>query len=830
MSNPSLCDDKHSAGRPAGVCDLCGLPVKHGKVTAVFDKTPYCFCCLGCRQVFAILLEAADAPGPEGFRQTELFRQCRAAGIIPASEADLASRADDGGGDRRPPAAAPADVLGLELRVNNMWCPACAWLIEKTLEKNPGIIFAACNFSTDRLHVRYDPVATSPEQIVRATAAIGYRAEIPTPSSNEHQRKRQLLRLAVAAFLTVNVMMLSWALYAGFFTALTADTIHKLSWPVFVMATVVLAYGGGEMLRKAWSGLTHAAFSMETLVIIGAVSAYLYSTVNLLGGSLHLYYDTACMLITLVLLGKTLEQGAKTRVLQGLEYFFSLQPTKVKVLSGQYPRGRWTAIEQLAAGDMFRVEENEIVPADGRIVDGAGAVDESSLTGEPRPVTCGPGDRLRSGSRVTRGAFTVRAQKTAADSTLGQMTAVIQKSLLSKTGLEGKTDIILQWFVPAVVTLAAAVALICRLTGIPTGQSMLRAVTVLVISCPCALGIAIPLARAAGISIAGKKGILVRNFAAFEQARRIDVVVFDKTGTVTEGKWELLEIIPAPPWTADQALALAAGLEKDCEHFLAREILRRAQQRSLPPVPVEGLQVHENGRAGKAGGRKVKIGSAEFVAPEFERMDVLPAQRPAGRQNRHSRVYLAVGGQPAAVFVFGDRLQADARATVEALKTRGYRLALVSGDGSDSTRAVGAQIGIAESRGGCLPQQKSTFVKNLQHRGLQVAMLGDGINDAPALAQADLSIAVHGSGPLGKEAADISLMRGRPGQLIDFLELAEQVNRKIQQNLVFSFLYNAISIPIAAAGLLNPLVAVSAMLLSSLSVTGNTLLLVRKNT
>ncbi len=837
MSNPSPRNHKDRPCRTDTACDLCGLPTRHGKVTAVFDETRYGFCCLGCRQVFAILMEAADVADPKDFRQTKLFKQCQAAGIIPASQSDLSSGAITGGWDSRPAAAtkptAPADQengLALDLKVDNMWCPACAWLIEQTLAKTVGIIAATCNFATDRLHVRYNPVETSPARIVNAIGSIGYRAAAPKESRDERQRKKELLRFGVCAFLTINVMMLSWGLYAGFFTALSADAIRKLSWPVFVMATTVLGYGGGAMLRKALSGLTHAAFGMEALVIIGALSAYLYSTLNLFAGSIHLYYDTACMLITLVLLGKALESRTRAKVLQDLEYFFSLQPNKVKIISAGYPQGRWTTIEQLAVGDLFWVGENEIVPADGRIVDGGGTVDGSSLTGEPRPVTCRAGDRLRSGSRICQGGFTVRAQKVAADSTLGQMVAIIQKALLAKTGLEGKTDIILQWFVPAVVALAATVALVCSLTGLSAGQAMLRAVTVLVISCPCALGIAIPLARVAGISIAGKKGILVRDFSAFEQARHIDVIVFDKTGTVTEGKWDLLEIIPAPWLTADGALSLAAGLEKNCEHFIAREIMRRAQQKSLPAAAVQSIQIFENGLSGEAAGKKIKLGSADFVALDFATADFSPAKPAAGAQDRHSRVYLAVGGQPAAVFVFGDRLRSEVRSMVAALKARGCRLALVSGDGAESTRAVGEQIGVGEAYGGRLPQQKSAFVQDLQQHGLRVAMVGDGINDAPALAQADLSIAVHAGGPLGKEAADISLMRGRPDQLIDFLELAGRVNTKIHQNLVLSLLYNAVSIPIAAAGLLNPLVAVTAMLLSSLSVTGNTLLLVRQNT
>jgi cation transport ATPase len=264
---------------------------------------------------------------------------------------------------------------------------------------------------------------------------------------------------------------------------------------MFVMATAVLIYGGYDFYKKAWAGLRNAAFSMETLIIIGALSAYLFSTYNLFTGSIHLYYDTASMLITLVLLGKTLERRAKRKVLEDLDNFFALMPTKVRICSGDFPEGRYAAIEQLAAGDIFRVDETDIIPADGRILSGNGSVEESSLTGEPLPVTKKPGDIIRSGARVQQGRFKIRAENVGTDSTLGQMMQIIEKTLLTKMPIEGKTDVILQGFVPVILVLAAATGMGCRLMGLSLETSILRAVTVMVISCPCALGIAIPLAR-----------------------------------------------------------------------------------------------------------------------------------------------------------------------------------------------------------------------------------------------------------------------------------------------------------------------------------------------
>ncbi len=827
--------------RNSNKCDLCGLSLRSGRIEAKSSGTTYQFCCNGCRQVFNILLEATDSGDPAKFRESDLFKQCRESGIIPKTEPDLAENMSCGNSEgisavatgRWESSAGSSNTtkngLSLNLKVGNMWCPACAWLIDESLKRTPGVIDSTCNFSTDRLHVFFDPVQTAPDRIIAALKKLGYRASEPDESQDSAERRREFVRFAISAFLTMNIMMLSYALYAGFFTRFDEDTIYKLAWPAFIMATIVLIYGGYDFFRRAWSGLTNAAFSMETLIIIGSVSAYSYSTVNLLTGSIHLYYDTTAMLITLVLLGKILEQRAKSRILESLEFFFSLKPNKVRICTAQYPEGRFVAAEQLAKKDLFRVDENEIIAADGRIISGSASVDETSLTGEPLPVTRKAGDRLRSGTRVIKGTITVRAEKIGENSTLGQMMGIIEKTLLTKTPLEGKTDVILHWFVPVIMALSAGTAVTCLLAGFTTEKSILRAVTVMVISCPCALGIAIPLARVAGISIAGKKGILVSNFSAFEQAEKINAFVFDKTGTVTEGKWNLLDILPVTPLTADEALGLAAGLEMKSDHFIALEILKQAKKNNIRPAPVDNIKSDENGLSGEAAGRKIKIGSADFLAREFERQDLIHIKKRSSGQIKNSRVYLGIDGRPAAVFIFGDSLRNDVSTTVEKLKDRGYRLALVSGDGDRTTRAVGEKIGIQESYGRKLPRDKAAFVCAWQKQGARVAMVGDGINDAPALVQADLSIAVHAGGQLSREAADITLMRAEPVKIIDFLNFAQEVNKKITQNLSFTFLYNAISIPIAMSGLLNPLVAVTAMLLSSLSVTGNTLLLVRRN-
>jgi len=813
-------------------CDLCGLPNPAGRtVTYKSAQKNYSFCCPGCRQVFIMLLEASDTSDPSDFKNNPIFKKCQDLGIIPKSSADLPSRQQPQGAAAE--ATAPAaisddtDSLDLNLKVTDMWCPACAWVIEEALKNTNGIHTAVCNFSIDRVRCEYDPVQTSPARIQAVIEDLGYQAERPDDDVFSG-RNREFIRFSITAFFSMNVMMLSFALYTGFVTTFSPDTIYKLSWPIFALTTLVLFYGGHSLLKKALSGLRTVSFGMETLIMAGAFTAYLLSTFNLLQGSLHLYFDTAAMLVTLALMGKWLERRAKNRVLEYLETFFALQPTKVKICTADFPQGRYCHIAQLQQGDLFQVTEGEILPADGKVFSGTGTLNESSLTGESRPLQVGPGDQIRSGTLVMTGSLQVAADGVGAASILGQMIQIMQQALGEKTPLEGRTDRVLQWFVPTIFALSAATGIVCKVVGLPTADAVIRAVTVMVISCPCALGVAIPLARVAGISLAGRKGILVRSFACFERAPALNALVFDKTGTMTHGRWELLDIHTVAPGSTDEALAWAAGLETESEHYIGMEILRQAADRRLSIPTVSEAQHFANGISGRIDNEEVKIGSVDFMAAELAGIDLQDLRRRFSDKAIPSLVYLGKAGKLWAVFIFGDRVRPTAKDTIGTLVSSGYRPYLISGDDAATTVSVANLIGIENAAGGMLPAEKAAFVKDLQESDQGVAMVGDGINDAPALVQADLSMAVYSGTHLGQEVANVTLMRGDPGQVMDFLNLAKPVNRTIFQNLVCAFAYNIISIPIAMSGLLSPLVAVTAMLLSSLSVIGNTLRLLKR--
>ena len=603
-------------------CDLCGLPLRQGGILEKKSDRTLQFCCFGCKQVYAMLLEASEDTEPRNFRESEIFKRCLAAGIIPRSQDDLEKRlsqptAQDGAdvrNNRAGPGHENSAGLKLDLRVEGMWCPACAWVIEESLRKTEGIHQVACHFTMDRLELEYNPVFTSPQQIEENIRKLGYGSHPREDEQKSRQTRKGFIRLAVSAFLTMNVMMLSIALYTGFFTQLSATAIHNLTWPIAVMGSIVYAYGGAPIHRRALSGFWVKSPGMEALISLGASSAYAYSLYNWMTGSIHLYFDTASMLITLVLLGKTIEQRAKDKINAQIGTFFDLQPKKVRICTDQFPDGKYMRADALISGDIFRVIAGEAVPADGRVVEGEGRVDESSLTGEARPVHKRVGDPISSGTVVITGSLKAKALSVGPDSIIGQLVAVLDSALNKKSEIEDITDRALRFFVPLIVLLALSTGAVCFILGLGAQHAVIRAVTVMVISCPCALGVAIPLARVAAISLAGKKGVLVHRFDAFENVRSIDKYIFDKTGTLTRGEWVLLETMPLEPWRTEAILSLAAGLEKNAMHYAGAAIVQAAHEMGIAPSAVSRITQRPNGVSGYAGESPAKIGSAAFLA------------------------------------------------------------------------------------------------------------------------------------------------------------------------------------------------------------------------
>ena len=811
-------------------CKLCGLPVK----TSV-DPSKDFFCCNGCKMVHTMLMESDQYQYSQDFKDTDLYKQCVAAGIIPdtseqreasAEQTPEVGAKESSGTDGEAPIDS-GNFLTLNFQIQNMWCPACAWVVENTLTRSKGVINSTCNFSSDRGSVLYDPVKTSPEKIYTAIKKLGYPcADLgQTPQKN----KKEFVRICVTLFLTMNVMMLSWSIYSGFFIELSPRSVQLLAWPVFLMATVVVFYGGYPIHKRALANITSGWPGMETLISTGSFSTYSYSLFHFYKGSIHLYFDAASMLILLILTGKMLEQSAKNKISEGLAGFFSLVPQKVRICAAQFPKGRYVSIKQLSQGDSFLAEQGEILAADGIITKGAAVIDESSITGEAKPVNVSLQGAVKSGTRIISGKIQVKAVRVGGDSILGRMLAIMENSLSEKTAQTQRFESLLKFFVPSVMGLSVFTFFFWLLYGLTSYEAFNRGISVMVISCPCALGIAIPLALVAGISAARKNGILVRDFEAFERVDGLDTIVFDKTGTLTTGKLKVLGMDTTIDFPEQKAWQIIHAMEQGSDHYIAHTIKTYGIDQDLVPFELENLVYHPNGISCGFQDEAYCFGSMDFVSKSN---GSVPSFISPSRQGAQiiSTVFLSAGDIIVAAVHLGDSMKPGVTSLVADLDKMGLTCFLISGDAKKTTLAAGnfVQIPIANTHGGFLPHEKAEFIKVLKQTGKKVAMVGDGVNDAPAMAQSDIAMAVHSGLNPAEGVAAITLMQETPVQLIDFIILAKRVNRKVRQNLIFALVYNIISIPVAASGLLNPIIAATAMLLSSLSVTCNTLLLVKR--
>ena len=794
--------------------------------------------------------------GLPDFKDTLLYQQCVAAGVIPDtskkestagpesiqgnsgaatrggfsnSPGDLSGNFPGGSfGDDPDVNADSQNVLDLNFQINNMWCPACAWVLENALIRSKGVIKASCNFSSDRGNIRYNPIKTSPEKIFNLIENLGYTC---TSLDNKPQKNtKEFIRLFVTLFLTMNVMMLSWSIYSGFFLELSSISVQMLAWPVFLMASIVVFYGGFPIHKRAINGIKSGRPGMETLISTGAFSTYFYSLFHLFKGSIHLYFDASSMLILLLLTGKMLEQSAKNKIAEGLWGFFSLVPQKVKICSSQFPNGRYVSIKQLSKDDLFLVEQGEILAGDGIVTKGSAVIDESSITGEVKPVNATFQDKVKSGTRIVSGKIQVKAVKVGEKSILGRMIAIMENTLSGKTVQTQRFENLLKFFVPLVMGLSTLTFIFWMINGLPSYEAFNRGIAVLVISCPCALGIAIPLALVAGVATAGKKGILVRDFEAFERIESLDAIVFDKTGTLTTGKLEVLGMKTVSDFPEKKAWQIVHAMEEEPKHYIAHAIRTYGIDNQVSPLSLENVRHHSNGISCRFQNKKYCFGSRDFV--NKNRSSAPPFLSPFSQDAQViSSIFLSEDDKIIAAVHLGDSIKKGTKHLVKGLEKMGIACYLVSGDAEKSALAAGSfiQIPAEHTHGGLLPHDKADFIDKLKLSGKKIAMVGDGVNDAPAMARSNIAIAVRSGLNPGEGVAAITLMRETPVQVHDFLILANQVNRKVKQNLLFALAYNIISIPIAAYGLLNPIIAATAMLLSSLSVTFNTLLLVKKS-
>lgn len=777
------------------------------------------FCCPGCRAVYQILL-ARHGAIPEDPTRSELYEACFRAGLVPAREEETAPQVSPA------PPSFDQGLLGVSLEISGMGCPACAWLLDQILKTTKGVSEATVSFASDLARVRYRPSEVTPNEIMARIRSLGYEASLVTDKGKEEKSRSSWIRLGVSAVLTGHVMMISWALYAGFLEELSRESVTYLSLPLLALSTPVLFWCGLPLLRKGLAGVRHLSPNLESLVGLGAVSAYTFSLVQLFSGSLHLYFDTASMLVTLVLVGRALEEGARASVRKGGARPGELAAQKARSMGQGFER--WVPAGEVRKGDVVRVERGETVPVDGMVIDGGGALDSSALTGESRPSTVREGGVVLAGSLLLEGAISVRAREDGTRSMLASMASMVEEGLSVPSSLERLADRLSRWFVPAVVGLALSTAIWICITGAGMDDALLRGLTVLVIACPCALGVATPVARVAAVGLGRRFGIWVRDSSVLEWGDRIQAMVMDKTGTLTRGCFTLREVLTFQE-DLEVLLSRAASVELSSSHFLAQQVVNHARSRGLRIAVAEQFEEGPGqGACGVVDGVRVCVGNRAWMARWGLNIPDEGEERAVELESRGATViFVGWEDKVRGAMILGDALKPGALETVSALKEKGLQLWLVSGDSVRTTSAVADQLGVECFIGEALPSEKASLVERLSREGRRVGVVGDGVNDAPALSKAHLGIALGNTLTVPGAAASVHATRTDPTAILDMLELCRRTRRTVVQNLFFSLCYNLVAIPVAMAGLLSPPLAVLAMFASSLTVIGNSRRLAR---
>ncbi len=725
------------------------------------------------------------------------------------------------------PTLAP-DTASWTLPIEGMTCASCVSRVEKALLKVPGVLSAEVNLATEKAQVTVADRQASVESLIAAVEKAGYVAHVaaePGQDSAEpvHPHDNTWWPIALAALLSFPLVLPMLVMPWGLDWSLPG-------WIQLALATPVQFWLGARFYRAGWAALRAGSGNMDLLVALGTSAGYGLSLYLLFKhadhGTPHLYFEASAVVITLVMLGKWLEARAKRQTTAAIRALNALRPETARVRRGG--QDQEITIKQVRLGDLVVVRPGERLPVDGLVVEGASEVDESLVTGESLPVAKHAGDKVTGGAVNAQGLLVVKTSAIGAESTLARIVRMVESAQAKKAPIQRLVDQVSAVFVPVVI----AIALVTLLAwGLSTGNwenAILNAVAVLVIACPCALGLATPTAIMAGTGVAARHGILIKDAQALEIAHKVRVIGFDKTGTLTEGKPELVQA-DAVDGDRIALIGLGAAIQAGSEHPLARAVQNAAEQAGVKAVGATQLRaIAGRGMAARVGERDLRLGSTRMMEELQVDLSSLAAQSETLRAQGRTVSWLAdVTGSPVllGLFAFGDTIKASARTAIAQLQQQGIRTVLVTGDNRGSAELVGRQLGIDEIRADVLPEDKARIVGELKADGATVAMVGDGINDAPALAAADVGIAMSTGTDVAMHAAGITLMRGDPALVSDAIDISRRTYAKIRQNLFWAFFYNAVGVPLAAFGLLNPMIAGAAMALSSVSVVTNALTL-----
>jgi heavy metal translocating P-type ATPase len=782
-------------------CDLCGREIEGQPVRETVGGEEHAFCCEGCARVYR---NAYDNGMLEEILKESVSHQ-HGMPLKPFEKSDSTFFDLDG-----------------------MWCSGCAQAAERVLQHQPGIKSAQVSFAAERGRIDFDPQKADPEDVLRSLDSLGYKARVMTDKGArkaERQKENMLLQLIVAFAFGMQVMLLYFELlyprYAlGMTTGAELQKYHIFAW---ILATPALFIGGSSILRGAWRALRARTATMDTLVGLGTLSAYGYSVYVTLRGSGEVYFDSVVMITTFIMFGRYLEKLGGTQARKDLRNLLQLQPDH----AWSYVSGDWEKVSasSLEPGDMVLVKQGEHVPADGEVTIGEGVVNEAMLTGESAPIAKVPGDRLYAGTIVQENALTMQVQEVSQDTRLSKITDLVEQTLASKTPIQRLADRASAYFAAAILGAALFTGLgWFFLAGHSPGSAITAAVAVLVVACPCALGLATPLALTVSLGRATRKGILIRKPAAIEAAAQVDRIVFDKTGTLTEGKMSVSAVVleDEDKWTQQEVLRLAAAVERKSNHPIAQAILASAE--GEVPFTKDFQQVRGKGARAvlnNASSVEIRIGTQEYVDTAHDRQIEEKARH--HQLKAESVVWISRDEEPLGFIALTDRPHEDSKIILDDLREMNVLPVMLSGDNPETTSAIAEELGLSEYEGYCPPEEKAIRINTWREAGERVAMVGDGINDAPALAAADLSITVAGGTDIAGETSDVILTREDLSLIPWLISSSRRTRRIILENLGWAFAYNLVSVPLAAFGLISPVIAAAAMATSSLLVVGNSL-------
>ena len=745
----------------------------------------------------------------------------------------------------------PAQTSTVTLSIESMTCASCVGRVERALAVVPGVKSAAVNLAAETATIVYFDGAVTPAELIAAATDSGYPASIVEVDAAQSRAERKMdladrmrRRTILAAVLTVPVFLLEMGsqLIPGLHTAIQNSIGIQNSWLIqFVLASIVLFGPGGNFFTKGFPSLFRGAPDMNSLVAVGTGAAWSYSVVAtfipglLPDGVRAVYFEAAAVIVVLILLGRWLEARAKGQTGAAIQALLGLQVRTARVIRDGETQE--VDVDMLAVGDVILVRPGERIPVDGSVVDGSSNVDESMITGEPIPITKSAGEPVTGGTVNGTGSLTFQAARVGADTTLAQIIRMVEEAQGAKLPIQDIVDRVTLWFVPAVMVLAAVTVLVWLLFGPDPALTMalVAGVSVLIIACPCAMGLATPTSIMVGTGRAAEMGVLFRKGEALQALSEVEVIALDKTGTVTEGKPTLTDLVVAEGFDRTTVLSLIAAVEEQSEHPIAEAIVRGARSEAITlPKVTDFLSATGYGVEATVEGRKIMVGADRYMTREgVDIAELAETEQDLARRGR-TALFAAIDGQLAAVIAVSDPIKPASRMAIAALHDRGFQVAMITGDKRETAEAIAREAGIDHVIAGVLPDGKVAALDDLRADGRKVAFVGDGINDAPALAHADVGIAIGTGTDVAIESADVVLMSGDLRGVVNAAYVSKRTMANIRQNLIWAFGYNVALIPVAAGVLypvfgllLSPVIAAAAMALSSVSVLTNSLRLRR---